>query len=136
MIVGLCHYATSGLPTIGEFEIVTKVFKHYLGHSQGTLGQDNGPKSFLQNDRCEQTAPDPDPAKQSPMRRERNGLSHKKPFHSTGSAPQSDMTQLPKQFSTRWFVIFAMSDPSAFIVKMSALCGESPSKAIFFPSGE
>ena len=58
-------------------------------------------------------------------------------FQSTGSAPQSDMTQLPKkQFSTRWFVIFVMSDPSAFIVKMSALCGESPSKAIFFPSGE
>jgi len=56
--------------------------------------------------------------------------------HSTGSAPQSAMTQLPPQFSTRLFVIFVMSDPSAFIVKMLALPSESPSKAIFFPSGE
>ena|ERR1700735_5648105 len=57
-------------------------------------------------------------------------------YHSTGFAPQSDITQLPPQFSTRLFVIFVMFDPSSFIVKMSALPCESPSKAIFFPSGE
>jgi hypothetical protein len=57
----------------------------------------------------------------------------------TGSEPQSGSTHAFMQFSglKRSPAIFVMSDPSAFMVKMSALCNESPPwKAIFVPSGE